>query len=344
MSISCFVRCDLNGTVEETYWSDPISLAIPQVTNMGRLFDRPGHKEFLEALSQTLEHQEHVLRSQTLLDGDGASASLFLFHQDRNVWILLTDVPVRMQESSRKECDRLAFRMIRHVASSYEHHRMQDSQAVYTHFEQIQRLNNELVNTHRELLRANRKLETLNEELNNRLVKDPLTGLVSRYQYRSEMFRLIDADPEGLGVFAFIDIDNFKQVNDTYGHGAGDAYLIEFSRRLASISLSRPAICMRIAGDEFGIYWHGLDTVDEMFASRLWDIVVPQLLANPIGIGELALPVSCSIGLAIYNRDTRNVHELVEFADWAMYTAKRSGKNACRMFDLKTYLQRNAKG
>lgn len=90
-------------------------------------------------------------------------------------------------------------------------------------FGKIQTLNNELINTRRLLEKANAQLNTLNETLNNRLVKDALTGLVSRYQYRAEMEFFIAKNPGKPGVFTFMDItlDNFKGVNDNYGHGAG---------------------------------------------------------------------------------------------------------------------------
>ena len=332
MSISFFVRCDLNGLVEETYWSDPVSIAIPSVTNVRRLFDAEGQDRFLSALSQALDRRENVVCDHVSLAGEARDICFFLVQRDRNLWMLANEGESTRTGMAREECTCLIFRMIDHVVSTFGQHQFQDTRMVYSHFEQIQKLNNELVNTHRELLRANRKLEILNEALNNRLVKDPLTSLVSRYQYRSEIARLIEARPTAFGVFAFIDIDDFKRVNDTYGHATGDIYLMEFSKRLSSINLGYEAIHMRIAGDEFGIYMHGLDEVEESFAERFWAIAERTLSSIPIQTEREALAVSCSAGLAIYNRHTTNVFELIEFADRAMYQAKRNGKHNCMMY------------
>ncbi|MFA6783922.1 MAG: diguanylate cyclase, partial [Sphaerochaeta sp.] len=136
-------------------------------------------------------------------------------------------------------------------------HQKEGNPITSNNFEQIQLLNNELVNAQRKLQKANIQLKHLNEELNNRLVKDPLTSLVRCYQYRSEIDRTISLQPKMLGLFAFIDIDDFKHINDTLGHAAGDQYLMEFARRLQSLDFGMATICMRIAGDEFGLYLHG---------------------------------------------------------------------------------------
>ena len=176
----------------------------------------------------------------------------------------------------------------------------------------------------------------MNLDLNNRLVKDPLTGLVSRYQYRSEMQRVINANPQALGLFAFIDIDAFKHVNDTYGHAVGDEYLVAFAKRLASLTSEGRLIAMRIAGDEFGLYMHELASVDDEIYRKFEVYVTERPLST--SIGELA--ISCSVGFAVYNRDTTNLFELIEYADWAMYQAKRGGKHGYRVFDKLLYDQR----
>lgn len=333
MSISFFVRCDLNGLVEDTYWSDPVSIAIPAVTNVRKLLDPAGQSHFLSILSNVLETGKDNVCQQVNISGGKTKMCMIIVQRDRNLWVLAIEDKMDIPSIQRDYCIGLFQKMINYVASTYTQHQFQNTQTVYEHFEQIQRLNNELVNTHRELLRAHNRLEILNEDLNNRLVKDPLTSLVSRYQYRSEISRLITAHPKTLGVFAFIDIDNFKQVNDTYGHGVGDEYLIEFSKRLSLVTLGYQCIHMRIAGDEFGLYMHGIDDVPETFTATFWEEASKVLSSKPIQTKSGPLPVSCSIGLAVYNRDTTNVYELIEYADRAMYLAKHSGKFACRMFD-----------
>lgn len=248
----------------------------------------------------------------------------------------LMELPPDLQERQKH----LLFKMIEQVAAMHSRFSLHNSQVVYSHFEQIQKLNNQLVNTQRELQRANKKLEALNLDLNNRLVKDPLTGLVSRYQYRSEMQRVINANPQALGLFAFIDIDAFKHVNDTYGHAVGDEYLVAFSKRLASLPFEKSTIAMRIAGDEFGLYMHELASVDDEIFSSLYRKFEVYVTERPLSTSIGELTISCSVGFAVYNRDTTNLFELIEYADWAMYQAKRGGKHGYRVFDKLLYDQR----
>nr|WP_225877803.1 GGDEF domain-containing protein [Alkalibacter mobilis] len=199
-------------------------------------------------------------------------------------------------------------------------------------------LNNELINARRQLEKANSKLYVLNEELNNRLVKDTLTGLVSRYQYTSEMKWAIGKFPGKVGVYTFIDIDDFKSVNDTYGHAAGDAYLIEFARRLKDLKLKN-TIKIRVSGDEFGIFTYGLEYSDETVAEEIWNALHEALMSEPIIINDVQMPLAVSAGMSTYGVDTDNIFELVDYADYAMYTAKRRGKNNYAVFDMKKYLE-----
>ena len=202
-------------------------------------------------------------------------------------------------------------------------------------FEKIQQLNNELVNTKRLLEKANIQLKKTNSLLHNRLVNDALTGLVSKYQYPEEMKQAIALYPDRYGIFAFIDIDDFKSVNDTYGHSAGDEYLIEFAKRLKAIPFEN-MICMRIAGDEFGLFVYGLSAVDSSYAGSLWEAIKRTVLMEPIKINEKLLAVSISVGMAVYGKDTENIFELIDLADQAMYLAKKSGKDQMRLYAFPT--------
>jgi diguanylate cyclase (GGDEF)-like protein len=144
-------------------------------------------------------------------------------------------------------------------------------------------------------------------------------------------------DPKALGLFAFIDIDSFKSINDTYGHAIGDAFLVGFANRLKKIDMQPPTIHMRIAGDEFGLYIHGLQTVDEHYLARFWQQFSEVMMARPIQADTQSIPVSCSVGIAVYGLDTDNIYTLIEYADFAMYQAKNNGKHSYRRFDAKVY-------
>lgn len=227
--------------------------------------------------------------------------------------------------------------IVRFLTLIGEMYQKQGNPITSNNFEQIQLLNNELVNAQRKLQKANIQLKHLNEELNNRLVKDPLTSLVRCYQYRSEIDRTISLQPKMLGLFAFIDIDDFKHINDTLGHAAGDQYLMEFARRLQSLDFGMATICMRIAGDEFGLYLHGFEQIEEDFLTAFWDIFTTKVMEVPIQIESTQVPISCSVGLSVFGTDTKNVFELIEYADFAMYQAKRKGKRSYCLFDHTCY-------
>ncbi len=342
MSISFFVRTDLHGLVNEAYWSSPVSFAIPFVTNLHDMFSGQESEDFSMSFSTVVEEQNKVLCRHVGTKGVETHLCLFLVRVEHLVWVLAVDYLDTVDLEIRKRIGQTFSDLVKHFALLHTKKDVQDSQSIYNHFEQIQRLNNELVNTHRRLQRANRQLEVLNEELNNRLVKDPLTGLVSRYQYRSEMLRVIALQPREMGVFVFVDIDGFKDVNDTYGHAVGDEFLVAFSDRLRKLDFGLPTILMRIAGDEFGIYIHGVVQPDGHFLTLFWKQFSQLVLSPNIRTSAGELPVSSSAGLAVFNRDSDNIYELIDYADWAMYQAKRSGKNRCVLFDKQVFVSRSS--
>ncbi len=340
MGNSFFVRTTSQGIVQEAYWSDPVSLAIPYKTTLAELFDEENRQTFEKTFTSALLEKHKVFCSHVVIIEEQLELCFFILSLDQDVWVLAVDYLMELPPDLQERQKSLLFKMIEQVAVMHSHFSLHNSQVVYNHFEQIQKLNNQLVNTQRELQRANKKLEALNLDLNNRLVKDPLTGLVSRYQYRSEMQNVINEHPNALGLFAFIDIDAFKQINDTYGHAVGDEYLVGFAKRLAALSSDGKLIAMRIAGDEFGLYLHNLDQVDEGVLASLFRKFEQHVTDSPINTTRGDLPISCSVGFAVYNRDTTNLFELIEYADWAMYQAKRGGKHGYRAFDKLLYDER----
>jgi len=203
-------------------------------------------------------------------------------------------------------------------------------------FEEIQKLNNELINTRRQLTKTNQQLNFINQELEERLVRDNLTGLIGRYQYWSQMQRVITDFPHKFGLFFFLDLDNFKLINDNYGHGVGDRFLIEFAERLNKIPIDN-SLKIRISGDEFALFIYGLNSVDDQYITDTWELIDSHLSAEPIQFDALSLPVAYSAGVAVYNQDTDQINELIEYADYAMYRAKRRGKNQLYQFDRQEY-------
>lgn len=127
----------------------------------------------------------------------------------------------------------------------------------------------------------------------------------------------------------FIDLDDFKKINDTAGHHEGDRYLIEFSNRVKS-ALKSGDIIARLGGDEFVVIVEGINDVLDII--QINERIL-ALCETPFYIKEKKYYMSCSIGIAISPDDSTNADELIRQADMAMYQAKKLGKNTYQFFD-----------
>jgi diguanylate cyclase (GGDEF)-like protein/PAS domain S-box-containing protein len=128
---------------------------------------------------------------------------------------------------------------------------------------------------------------------------------------------------------AYIDLDGFKVVNDTYGHELGDKLLIELSKRMKE-SLREGDTLARIGGDEFIAVMVDLESIE---GSKP---VLERLLrttADPITVGDVVVQVSLSIGVTLYPQDGADADQLIRHADQSMYIAKQAGKNRYQLFD-----------
>ena len=209
--------------------------------------------------------------------------------------------------------------------------------SIQEQFEKIQELNNELINTRRQLVKTNQQLQVINEELERRLVRDSLTGLIGPYQYWAQIEKTIRHAPGAYGLFFFFDIDDFKRINDTYGHGIGDQFLIVFAERLRALPFE-DALMIRMSGDEFAMFLYPCDSIDSSIIQDIWSVFQAHVTKNPIAPGEgLSLPVSVSAGLSVFGQHTKTISEMIEFADFAMYQAKRSGKDQLNQFCWTQY-------
>lgn len=150
---------------------------------------------------------------------------------------------------------------------------------------------------------------------------DALTGLPNRKHFE----RLVmQAREQGApGVLAFVDLDDFKLINDTLGHKAGDTALIAMSRRLVNAA-GDGAVVARQSGDEFVIY---VPQLHELGAVRKWVEDLVAHVRHPVRFDDVEFGVSCSVGVSLCNGGPTSAEELVRQADLAMYHAKRSGKN-----------------
>lgn len=160
---------------------------------------------------------------------------------------------------------------------------------------------------------------------------DPLTDLPNRLLFADHLQRSIARAERGRHRLAllFIDLDRFKEVNDTLGHAMGDELLIEVARRLAG-GLRGSDLLARLGGDEFVCILEGIDTPQE--AGRVADKLIARI-AEPLMLHDNEIRVSASIGISLYPGDGVDTDNLLRAADTAMYEAKKHGRNAYHFYE-----------
>lgn len=153
---------------------------------------------------------------------------------------------------------------------------------------------------------------------------DTLTGLANRNFFQRKIDKLFAEKTSVKLSLLFIDLDGFKQVNDTLGHLIGDQLLIAVAKRMTGV-VPEPAIVARLGGDEFAVL------IDDSGQSQDLDLLSTDILlqlATPFKINRHDVRISGSIGIACSPMHAANPTELLQYADIAMYQAKNSGKNA----------------
>ncbi|MFD1731556.1 diguanylate cyclase domain-containing protein [Deinococcus malanensis] len=179
-----------------------------------------------------------------------------------------------------------------------------------------------------ELSQANTALEQAQQHLAYRATHDALTGLHNRAHFQAEAERyLADLAGGDLGIL-FIDLDRFKQVNDTLGHNVGDELLKQVGQRLRNVVRAGDLVA-RLGGDEFTLLLPGLRHGAD--AERVARKVLASL-ARPFQVAGHELHVTASIGVAVAPQDGTDITTMQKHADVAMYRAKHDGKNAVRTF------------
>jgi diguanylate cyclase (GGDEF)-like protein len=164
---------------------------------------------------------------------------------------------------------------------------------------------------------------------------DALTKLPNRVRLSEDLDRALSrAHRSNLGVIVmYIDVDNFKSINDTLGHAAGDDVLAQAGTRIAEVLRSGDLAC-RIGGDEFVLVCmtseganHAAHIAQRLLAS----------LAKPMHVQGTVVSIGASIGISLHPRDGHDVAGLLRKADSAMYAAKEAGRNCYRVFGEKTH-------
>ena len=171
------------------------------------------------------------------------------------------------------------------------------------------------------------------DQLNEIALYDYLTGLPNRYllNERTQQAIAISKRAESNVAVCYIDVDRFKEVNDTLGHDAGDKVLKEITSRIKN-NIREVDSLLRIGGDEFVLILTNINHRDYV-ATLLARIF--QTVNKPIAIGANLADVSLSIGVAIYPLHSTSASELLSYADNAMYEAKKAGRNRFVFYSLE---------
>lgn len=194
--------------------------------------------------------------------------------------------------------------------------------------ETVIEMHNEMASVQRDLVRTNRKLKRNEAHIKELMRRDPLTELPNRRAFDERMaFELARTRRGGKGFsLAILDIDHFKEVNDTHGHNAGDQ-ILQFFANLLSENMRDIDFFARIGGEEFAMIFPdtGVQQASEV-AERLRGL----LASSPAPVMDT--PVTASFGLAEYAGEEDTVEKLFERADRAMYQSKDKGRNRVSIY------------
>ena len=180
---------------------------------------------------------------------------------------------------------------------------------------------------------ASKKAEN---EINSLAFYDPLTDLPNRRLLHDRLRQAISSSSRSSkhGALLFIDLDNFKTLNDTLGHDTGDQLLRQVAQRLTNCVRDGDTVA-RLGGDEFVVMLQDLSG-DPLIAASQAEVVTEKILnqcRQPYQLGGALHHSTTSIGIALFAKSTEGIDELMKRADLAMYQAKASGRNSLRFFD-----------
>lgn len=166
----------------------------------------------------------------------------------------------------------------------------------------------------------------------NQAHHDPLTGLPNRQYFNEQLQAAVDASDETGQPLAllFLDLDLFKEVNDSLGHAVGDRLLIEVAGRLRTSLGGDSCFVARLGGDEFVLIVS--DAPERARIDALCCSILDQI-TQPYELNGHAVHVSASLGVALYPQDAEDAGMLLRYVDMAMYAAKDSGRDSYRYFD-----------
>lgn len=233
------------------------------------------------------------------------------------------------QEKAHRVLDEL------HDALAYTYEQQGDYQQALRHFREYHRLTvavmNQNVLRRVQLSQMQRRLDTAEQnlrEVQRAGQRDPLTGLLNRSSFHRLGEKLLQAHPDGPLAMAFLDLDEFKEVNDRYGHDQGDQLLVELAQRLRQC-LSEDDLLCRLGGDEFSMLLTRYGTEADLRATAQ---CLLDAASRPFVLAGGTASVGASLGLALYPGHGTDMATLQRLADLAMYQVKHSSKNGYHLY------------
>lgn len=158
---------------------------------------------------------------------------------------------------------------------------------------------------------------------------DELTGLVNRVQFRELLKARLETNAADVKqALLFVDLDQFKQVNDTLGHSTGDALIRHVANRLREVAPGD--VIARLGGDEFVLLHQFTGNLNQL--ERRAQTLIQQI-SRPYTVNGNSLLIGASVGIAVYPTHDDDAEQLLKKADLALYRAKADGRGACRMFE-----------
>lgn len=168
------------------------------------------------------------------------------------------------------------------------------------------------------------------KELRRLATVDQLTGLRNRNSFKQRFEEMLaSSDESEQHALLFIDLDNFKRINDSLGHGVGDELLTAVAQALLKITQDNHGIVARLGGDEFTVV---LSNVDTWSQPARYAQTILESFSKPLPLSSAEVVVSPSIGIVMYPENGGSAEELLKNADMAMYYAKKKGKNTYQFY------------
>ncbi|MGN7762254.1 ABC transporter substrate binding protein [Paenibacillus sp. 22594] len=210
----------------------------------------------------------------------------------------------------------------------YESKLQMSYQELESTYEELTALQDELLEQYNKVVENQGLLQTSEEKYRYLAYNDVLSGLPNRLSLSEELENFIEEHPGGQAALFFLDIDNFKYINDTMGHTLGDQLLVKAGERLLELSDGR-CLHFRFGGDEFVILIKDIDGYSEViFCAES----LVQGFGEPFELDNSSVHISVSVGIARYPENGTSAGELLKNADIAMYKAKEEGKGTYIMY------------